>query len=262
MPHLSLQGRRILYQWYGEICPGRETAIFLHDGLGAIGSWKKLPVEIGRLAGINTLAYDRFGYGGSQPRGRFPFGFMEAEVPALLELLDSLSLAQVHLVGHSDGASIALLFAAKFPERVRSLVSVAAHSFVEPRTREGIQALMDAMHRGRTPGWLKRLHHDRAEPLLKAWGKGWLTARHQQWNIESWLGYVKCPALAIQGTEDKFGTEAQVVAILNRVEACEKWMVEDCGHTPQNDFPKAFASRVGKFLKENLEGNAGDRSAI
>ena len=255
MPYLKLQGRRINYQWYGETDLKRETAVFLHDGLGAIGSWKDIPEEIGRRAGINVLAYDRYGYGGSQPRGRFPLGFMEEEVPALVELLDALSLDQAHLVGHSDGASIALLCAARYPARVCSLVSVAAHTFVEPQTREGIQALVDSMNHGRIPAWLSRLHRERAGPLLKAWGSGWLTARHAQWNIESWLGYVKCPTLAIQGTADEFGTEKQIIAIMNRVEGCETWMVEGCGHTPYNEYPAAFAERVGGFLEKNL----GDR---
>jgi pimeloyl-ACP methyl ester carboxylesterase len=251
MPFVQLQGRRIYYQWYGEVVPKRETAIFLHDGLGTVEAWKDLPAHLGQKAGLNAMAYDRYGYGRSQPRGRFAYGFMEAEVPALLELVQALSLDKVHLVGHSDGASIALLFAARYPERVHSLVSVAAHTFVEDRTRQGIQALMDAMARGRTPGWLKRLHQDRAEDVLRAWGRGWLTARHELWNIEPWLGYVKCPALAVQGTEDEFGTEAQVISIVNRVEGCGKWMVEGCGHTPHNEAPQLFTERVGAFLSEH-----------
>lgn len=254
MPYLKLQGRRIYYKEFVELDAGRETAIFLHDGLGAIGSWKDLPAQIGQRAGLNAVAYDRYGYGRSQPRETFPFEFMEAEVPALLELLEALSLKRVHLVGHSDGASIALLFAARYPERVGSLVSVAAHSFVEDRTREGIQALMDAMNRGQTPGWLKRLHGERAEAVLGAWGAGWLTARHEQWNIEHWLGYVKCPAFAIQGTEDEFGTEAQVTAILNRLEGCETWLAEGCGHTPHNELPEEFTERAGEFLARHAGG--------
>lgn len=251
MPYLLLQGRRIFYQWYGEIDPERETVIFLHDGLGTVGAWKDIPAQLGKTADLNAMAYDRFGYGRSQPRGRFPFGFMEAEVPALLELVQTLSLDKVHLVGHSDGASIALLFAARYPERVHSVVSVAAHTFVEDRTRQGIQALMDAMARGQTPSWLKHLHHGRAEKVLRAWGQGWLTARHKAWNIEPWLGYVKCPTLAVQGTQDEFGTEAQLTSILNRVEGCEKWMVEGCGHTPHNEAPQLFTERVGAFLSEH-----------
>ena len=256
MPYLELQGQRIYYKSYGALNRGRDSAIFLHDGLGTSASWKQLPKHIGRKAGINTVAYDRYGYGKSAPRGSFSFGFMEAEVPALVDLLDALSLERVHLVGHSDGASIALLFAARYPERVMSLVSVAAHCFVEPRTRQGIQALINAMSRGQTPGWLRRLHRDRAEALLGAWGKSWLSARHEQWNIEQWLGYVKCPALAVQGAEDEFGTEAQLTAILNRVEGCEKWLVEGCGHTPYDELPGEFTERVGEFLARHASGGA------
>ena len=257
MPFINLQGRRICYQWYGEMQPERDTMIFLHDGLGTMKSWKQLPLAIGHATGMNAIAYDRYGYGRSEPRKNFPFGFMEAEIPALADLLDVHSLKRVHLIGHSDGASIALLFAGQYPGRVLSVVSVAAHTFVEPRTREGIQALVTAMDHGEVPGWLKRLHHDRTEAVLQAWSRGWLGKRHTRWNIEDWLGYVKAPTLAIQGTEDEFGTEAQVTAILNRVEGCEVWMVEGCGHTPHNEAPEAFTERVAEFLLRHTEGRSG-----
>lgn len=248
MRFIKLQGRRVCYKWYGKMSPDRETMIFLHDGLGTMNSWKQLPQALSRATGMNALAYDRYGYGGSEPRKSFPFGFMEAEVQALTDLLDAFSLKRVHLIGHSDGASIALLFAGRYPQRVFSLVSVAAHTFVEPRTCQGIQALVTAMAQGKLPGWLKRLHRGRAEAVLRAWGGGWLSRRHKRWNIEEWLGFVKAPTLVIQGSNDEFGTEAQVTAILNRVEGCEIWLVEGCGHTPQNEAPEAFTERVAEFL--------------
>lgn len=248
MPHLKLQGRRIHYQWHGNYAEGRDTVIFLHDGLGAIGSWKELPATIAKRLGVNALVYDRYGYGLSQPRRSFPYGFIDAEVEPLLELLERLALPRAHLVGHSDGGSIALLFAARYPERVQSLVTEAAHTFVEDETRAGIQALADAQAAGKTPGWLKKLHGARAEEVLRAWCKSWLSSRHRHWNIEDWLGFVKAPTLAIQGEHDDFGSKAQVTAIMNRVEGCETWLVEGCGHTPHTEAGDEFLERVSAFL--------------
>ncbi|MCZ6473861.1 MAG: alpha/beta hydrolase [SAR324 cluster bacterium] len=252
MPYLTLQRRRIYYDWREGFKPGRDTLIFLHDGLGASGSWKDIPRTLGHMLGANALVYDRWGYGRSEPRGSFPFGFMEGEVPALLELLDGLDLPRVHLVGHSDGGSIALLFAAQYPERLSSLVTEAAHVFVEPRTRAGIQALVDAQAAGRTPSWLKNLHGARADAVLRAWSKGWLSARHKQWNIEQGLGAIQLPTLVIQGMQDEFGSKAQVAAIVDRVAGCRSWLVKSCGHTPHTQAASRFTERVGKFLARHI----------
>ncbi len=250
MPYLKIRRHRVHYQWQGGHDPARESAVFLHDGLGAIGSWKDLPGRLGSACGLNALVYDRWGYGRSDPRSAFPYEFMEREVPALEALLDQLGLARVHLIGHSDGGSIALLFAARFPQRVHKVVTEAAHVFVEPETRAGIRALLAAQAAGATPPWLAKLHGRRAEALLSAWCRGWLTDAHSRWRIDGRLGGVRAPVLAIQGRNDEFGTGAQVRAIVEGVAGPGKsWLVKDCGHTPHNQAPEEFLRRVGTFLR-------------
>ena len=197
---------------------------------------------------MNALVYDRWGYGQSDPRESFPYGFMEAEVPLLRDLLDAQAIRCAHLIGHSDGASIAMLLAARWPERVSSLVTEAAHSFVEPETHAGIRALLEAQRAGRTPAWLARLHGERAEKLLRAWGEGWLSEAHGQWCIEDWLGYIDAPTFVIQGERDEFGTAAQVHAIVNRVVGAEVWIVPGCGHTPHAQAEDEFVARVADFV--------------
>ena len=248
MPHLAINGNAIHYQWAAPFLPERETAVFLHDGLGAIGSWKDLPARVADQHQFNALVYDRWGYGLSDPRPAFPYQFMEAEVPALLTLLDQLGLARVHLIGHSDGGSIALVFSALHPERVHTLTTIAAHTFVEKETRAGIQALVDLQQAGKTPDWLFKLHGDRGDEVLSQWCSGWLTDEHAGWNIEKYLGYVESPTLVIQGESDEFGTWAQVQSILNRVHNSKSWMVEGCGHTPHNQQPDAFLETFSTFL--------------
>jgi pimeloyl-ACP methyl ester carboxylesterase len=232
--------------------PDTEVVIFLHDGLGATGSWQTMPERIAAATGLSAMLYDRWGYGRSAPREAFPFGFMEQEVPVLLDLLDREGIARPHLVGHSDGGSIALLFAARHPERVRSVVTEAAHVFVEPETQAGIRALLEAKAAGQMPRWLERLHGERAAALLDAWGSGWLTPAHARWNIEDCLAQVRCPLLVIQGDRDEFGTLAQVEAIVSRAPNAQRWVARDCGHTPHAEAADHFAERVSAFLRAHM----------
>lgn len=250
MPTLELGGHQLYYEWHGDFDPKRETIVFLHDGLGSIGSWKDIPEKIAKPLGFNALVYDRFGYGRSEPRKNFTPQFLEAEVPQLNALLDALNIGNVHLVGHSDGASIALAFAGLFPGRVLSVVAEAPHTFVEELTLDGIRELKKLQDAGNSPNWLKHLHGKKSENLLKAWCEIWLSDAHNVWNIEIYLGYIDCPILVIQGENDEFGTEAQVTAILNRVVGAERIIVEECGHTPHSQYPQFFIKEVKAFYKK------------
>ena len=263
MPHIAIQGRPLYYEWRGYEWRGSRTAgpapnvpaphgpaplVFLHDGLGAVGSWKDVPERIANALGARALVFDRWGYGRSAPRPDFPFRFMEVEVEPLRELLDGLAIPRAFLVGHSDGGSVALLFAARYPARVAALVTEAAHVFVERETRAGIEALVALQRAGRTPGWLTRLHGERAEALLSAWAEGWLSAEHERWEITAALPGVRCPLLAIQGERDEFGTAAQVEAICAGVPQAESWLVPGSGHTPHTAAQDEFERRVTAFL--------------
>lgn len=256
MPYLTVGGHKLYYEWRGEHDPARDAVIFLHHGLGAVGSWKDLPDRIAEATGLNALVYDRLGYGLSDARMDFPHGFMEAEVLLLLEMFELMDIGRAHLVGHSDGGSIALLLAARYPERVVTLVCEAAHSFVEPETQTAIRKLLAEQAAGRTPEWLTRLHGERAGDLLRAWGNGWLTAQHTRWSIEDWLGYVTCPTLVIQGDQDEYGTLDQVTAITNRIGGSEKWILPGGGHAPHADQPEVFCERVTAHIASHT---ASDR---
>jgi pimeloyl-ACP methyl ester carboxylesterase len=158
----------------------------------------------------------------------------------------------VHLIGHSDGGSIALLFAAWHPERVGAVVTEAAHTFVEPKTQAGIRDLVALQDAGRTPPWLHKLHGERAERLLRAWSDHWLSEVHGRWDIRAHLPAVRCPVLAIQGEADEFGTPAQVDSITDRVPGAKSWVVPGCGHTPHSQVEDAFLERVAGFLRPYL----------
>jgi pimeloyl-ACP methyl ester carboxylesterase len=248
MPVAILKDRRIHCEWRGAAPPGPKALVFLHDGLGAVGSWRAVPEQIADRAGLPALVFDRLGYGRSSPRADFPFGFMEAEVEPLRELLDGLGVERGCLIGHSDGGSIALLFAVAYPARAPCVVTEAAHVFVERETQAGIQALVDLQEAGQTPAWLAKLHGVRGEDVLRAWSRGWLTAEHARWTIERPVGGVRCPLLVIQGDRDEFGTLAQVEAILRQAPQGERWVAPGCGHTPHAQAEGDFVARVAEFV--------------
>lgn len=252
MPDHHGRSYRLHYEWGRPPEPGRPALVFLHDGLGAIGSWRTLPGRLAERLGVNTLAYDRWGYGRSAPREAFADRFMEAEVPALLELLDALAIPQALLLGHSDGGSIALLCAALHPHRVRAVVTEAAHTFVEPETQQGIRELVALQAAGRTPAWLSKLHGERADAVLAAWSAHWLSDVHARWDIRGELARIRCPVLAVQGDADEFGTQAQVDSILGQVRGARNWIVPACGHTPHSQAEEAFVERVVDFLQPLL----------
>ncbi|HUJ73869.1 MAG TPA: alpha/beta fold hydrolase [bacterium] len=249
MPETRIAGHLIHYEWRGSPDPADPALVFLHDGLGAVGAWRGVPELIAARLGARALVYDRWGYGRSDPRPDFPYAFMQAEVAPLAALLEQLGVARAHLVGHSDGGSIALLLAAAQPGRVLSLVTEAAHVFVEPETQAGIRALVALQQAGRTPGWLTRLHGQRAEPLLAAWCQGWLSAEHARWNITAELPRIRCPLLVVQGERDEYGTLAQVWAIQAGVPGAAAWTVPGCGHTPHAEAETAFVEHVTDFLR-------------
>ncbi len=236
--------------------------MFLHHGLGAIEAWKEIPGRLCTAHGVRAVIYDRWGYGGSEARRRFEPGFMEAEVAVLMEIVDALGaglepraavaqdVAPVDLVGHSDGATIALLAAAWHPDRVRSVVSIAAHTFVELETTTSIQALREALQGGASPAWLRRLHGDRGDPLLEAWAEVWLGQVHAKWDVRSELSDIRCPVLALQGDADEFGSDEQLAVIGERVGDAEIWRPRG-GHSPHHDAVEDFVRRVGDFWRRS-----------
>ncbi len=206
-----------------------------------------MPHRLSGLApGVCCVAYERWGYGASEARDSFAPGFMEAEVPTLLEVLAELTPRPVDLVGHSDGGSIALLAASRFGERVRSVVSIAAHAFVEPITTTSIAALLEAAERDGPQGWLTRFHGPHGLDLLRSWAAVWLGQVHAGWDIRDRLPFVRCPVLAIQGDDDEFGSDEQLWEIGRRIEGAETWRIPGVGHTPFVD-EASFARRIADF---------------
>ena len=226
------------------------TLIFLHEGLGSRSAWRDFPAALAQATGCGAIVASRAGYGQAPPRAGWPVSFMHDEARALAVDGDAI------LVGHSDGASIALLYAAVHP--VRALILLAPHVFVEDKTVAAIAALRSQ------PELVERLskHHADARATFDGWTGVWLDPAFRAWNIESCLAEVRAPTLVIQGEDDEYGTVAQVDAIRRQLGApCTTLMLPECGHSPHRDQRERTLAAMAAFVQSITSTSAGGGSA-
>jgi pimeloyl-ACP methyl ester carboxylesterase len=224
--------------------------VFLHEGLGSVAGWRDFPRTLCDLVGAPGLVYSRRGYGRSTPLER-PRGtdYLHREAWEVLPaLLDHLGVAAPLLVGHSDGGSIALLYAARHAPR--AIAIMAPHVFVEEVTIAGIRAARAAWTQGKLRGPLARVHDD-PDGAFFGWNDGWLDPAFRRWNIETELPKIRCPVLAIQGHDDQYATMEQLDRIAAGVRAPTRLLKLDrCGHSPQRDQPQAVLEAIVTLYRE------------
>jgi pimeloyl-ACP methyl ester carboxylesterase len=254
MPFVAAAGRSLNYAWVqGD--EGKPVLVFLHEGLGSIGQWRHFPAKLAAATGCRALIYDRYGYGQSdvlaEPRRTVRFMHDEGLV-ALPQLLSELQLENPILIGHSDGASIALIHAGA-GHAVRGLVAMAPHVFIEPVCISSIEKAADTFEKTDLAQKLGRHHRD-ARKTFYGWADVWLDPEFKGWDIRAdYLPGVRVPVLAIQGYDDEYGTMAQLDEIARRVRGpCELLKLESCGHAPFRDRPDAVISAVSAFVEKLL----------
>jgi pimeloyl-ACP methyl ester carboxylesterase len=230
--------------------PGAAPAlVFLHEGLGSVAMWRDFPARVAAASGKRTLVYSRLGYGRSAPlRAPRRPDYMHREA---LEVLPALraehGLGEAVLVGHSDGASIALIHAGA-GNPVRGIVAMAPHVFVEDVTIRSIEAAREAWRSTDLRARLQR-YHDDVEGAFRGWNDAWLDPAFRDWNIEEYLPAIACPVLAIQGRDDEYGTMAQLDAIERRVRGrVHRLELAQCRHSPHRDQPEATLAAICGFL--------------
>lgn len=232
------------------------TLVFLHEGLGSIAQWRDFPSALSRAVHLPAVVYERGGYGGADPlSGPRSIRYIHEEaLESLPEVLRQLQIDDAILIGHSDGGSIALIFAATRPEKVRGVVTEAAHVFVEDVTVAGIRDAVDLYESSDLPERLVRYHGSNTEAAFRGWSDTWLSTAFRSWNIEEYLPGVRCPVLAIQGRDDEYGTPAQVKAIVNGVSGpAERLIIPDCGHVPHHAARPRVLGKTARFIL-NLTG--------
>jgi pimeloyl-ACP methyl ester carboxylesterase len=251
MPDLRAADRSLHYESiHGE--PGRPALVFLHEGLGSIRQWREFPARVCAATGCPGLVYDRYGYGQSEvlaePRRTVRFMHDEALL-SLPEVLSSLKISEPVLIGHSDGASIALIHAGA-GHAVRGVVAMAPHVFIEPICLESIAQAKATFETTDLPQRLGRYHRD-VRKTFYGWADVWLDPNFEKWDIrDDYLPGVRCPVLAIQGHDDEYGTMRQLDEIERRVKGpCELLKLDNCGHSPFRDQPDIVVEKIGAFLK-------------
>jgi pimeloyl-ACP methyl ester carboxylesterase len=226
--------------------------VFLHEGLGSISQWRDFPAELCLACDLPGLVYERWGFGHSEPLTEpRPSDYLHYEAwESLPEVLEHCGCAEAPvLIGHSDGGTIALLFAAAYPDRVKAVITEAAHVFVEEVTLVGIRAAKHAYETTDLPQRLARHHGANTEAMFRGWCDTWLRPDFRHWNIEAELSKISCPVLAIQGQQDEYGTPAQVQAIAAGVSGpVQTLLIRNCGHIPHDEARQTVLTASADFL--------------
>ncbi len=229
------------------------TIVFLHDSLGCTALWRDFPERLARAAGMNAFSYDRLGYGQSPPfaSDERSKDYMEKEVEILTSVLEEHGIENPVLFGHSDGGTIALLAAAKYPNAFQAVITEGAHVFVEEETIDGILRAKEQYATTNLKERLQKYHGANTQPLFDAWTETWLSPMYRDWNIEVKLAGITCPVMVIQGSEDEYGTLAQVDAILGGVSAVsKKCIVANAGHSPHKQSERWLINECCLFLED------------
>lgn len=250
MKHIHIHGLKLEFRDFPATADGRPTLLLLHEGLGCVSMWRHFPEKLAAATGCRLIAWSRAGYGGSQayPEPRTP-RYMHREGEEMLPaLLAALGIERPLLIGHSDGGSIALIFAGAFPEVPLGVAVMAPHEFVEEVTLAGIGEARTAWQTTDLPKKLARYHYEQTERVFLDWNDTWLSPAFRDWNIEASLSQIRCPVLAIQGADDEYATMRQIDVIAECVPGTQLLKLANCGHSPHRDQEDAVLAALAAFI--------------
>jgi pimeloyl-ACP methyl ester carboxylesterase len=246
----------------------RPSLVFLHEGLGSITQWRSFPQALARATGLPALVYDRCGHGKSEARTRPPDpSYLELEAwERLPQVLAAVGIEAPILVGHSDGATIALLHAARFPKgpsSPRAVIAEAAHVFVEPQSLQGIWRTLREYETSDLRQRLRRHHGDQVDAMFHGWSDVWLSPAFRDWNMLDRLPEIRCPVLAMQGELDEYGTPDQIQAILLGVSGpAEGLLLPGCAHIPHLQARDAALDGMVRFIASALGQDPESRAQV
>ncbi len=229
------------------------TLVLLHEGLGSVALWRDFPDELAARTGRPVFVYSRAGYGGSSYRALpWPLDYMQQEgTTGLSRVLHAAGIARYVLIGHSDGASIALVHAGTAPTKsIVGVVVMAPHVFIEDLGLASIRAAHAAYLTSDLRARLQKYHRDNVDCAFHGWSGTWLDSAFRSWNLESYLRDIRVPVLQIQGEGDQYGSAAQLQAIERGVRgAVTTHLLADCRHAPQFEQPIRTLAAIASFIE-------------
>jgi pimeloyl-ACP methyl ester carboxylesterase len=250
VPHVTVDGNRLEVERIPARRSGLPPLVLLHEGLGSVAMWRDFPARLAERTGAEPVVYSRLGYGRSDRRpGPHAPDYMHREaLETLPKLLDALGVEAPVLVGHSDGASIALIHAGAGIRPVRGVVAIAPHVFVEDISIRSIEAAREAFATTDLKQRLARYHDDPGH-AFRGWNDVWLLPAFRDWNIEEYLPRIGCPVLAIQGEDDEYGTMAQFASIQRHVPRATLLALPGARHSPQRDRPEEVIEAIAGLVE-------------
>ncbi len=245
---LAVDGRPVFGVWRTPRVADKPVLVFLHDGLGSVGTMRNFPEQVGTAMGLPAFVFDRLGYGRSDREETFPTDFMGGAADHLERVLDVAGIDDCCLVGHSDGGTIALLHGARYRGRVRGIATIAAHVRRDELTYGQVLRHNRMFQDGEIPDWMERFHGDRAAHLLRCWTEVWQQTLYDSWDISDEISAIQAPLLSIQGSEDAYGLPSQLESIRKAVPQARTEMIDGLGHFPQLEDPARIVSLIEGFL--------------
>jgi lipoate-protein ligase A len=259
---LQIQGRMLRGHWRGPRTPA--SLVFLHDALGSVRLWRDFPDQLVRATGCGALLYDRWGSGESEALSRPDSKnyLLDEALHALPEVLSRTEIKEAVLIGQSDGASIALACAGDFPARVRGVIALSPHLFVEARTLAAIRDQIADYERGDLGARLARHHGARTAALFARLVEVWSAKpAGAGWGLEPHVARVRCPVLAIQGEDDEFFTAAQLEALARLVPQLEVLRIPGAGHYPMHQARNEVLAAAIRFIRSATAASTGISSS-
>ena len=252
---LDLGDQQLEYRWIGPRPNAAPTLVLLHEGLGCVGLWGDFPERLATATGLGVFLYSRAGYGASStialPR---PINYMDPEAKAVLpRVLQAIGFQRGLLIGHSDGASIATIYAGSTEDhRISGLVLIAPHFFAEEMGLAAIAQAKVAFESGDLRQRLARWHQN-VDAAFKGWNGAWLDPGFRAWDITDALAYIRVPVAIIQGVDDQYGTQRQI-AVAEEQCYCpvEVTLLDGVQHAPQRESPDRVAQVIAEFAKRTL----------
>jgi len=254
---LQLDGGRLETAWWGPGPSEAPTLVLLHEGLGCVALWRDIPERLALATGWGIFAYSRFGYGASDPTPLpRPMSYMHEEAQIVLpEVLRAAGIRQAVLLGHSDGGSIATIYAGSNGRHLLGLITIAAHFYVEDLNLASIRRIATDYETGDLRQRLARYHRD-PDIAFRGWNDAWLDPRFRAFDLTALLPAIAVPILALQGADDPYGTEDQIRVFTAKVQVpITPRLIRGAKHAPHLEARDETIALITDFIADLQQGH-------